>query len=155
VKIAEDGVEAERAIKGGEEVASTAENALNADKAAGSAGTVKDGPEIPNAGKQAQDPVHGPYSHLEDSKSVGAGKKYTGAQKAKIYEANRARNDGVLRSDKSGIELEQPRKSTQGVTPPSNEARVDHNNARSKGGSNSYENARVLSRQENREKSDK
>jgi hypothetical protein len=158
LKLAEDGVEAERAIKGGEEVASTAENAekaLNADKTAGSAGVVKDGPEIPNAGKQAEDEVHGPYSYLEDSKSVGAGKKYTGAQKAKIYEANRARNNGVLRSDGSGIELEQPRKSAEGVTPPSNEAQVDHNYPRSKGGSNTYENARVLSRQENREKSDK
>ena len=156
VKIAEDGVKAERAIKDGKEVANTAENAekrLHVDKAAG--GTVKDGPEIANTGKPAENSVRGPYSHLEDSPSVGAGKKYTAAQKSKIYEANKERNDGLLRSDKSGMELEQPRKSASGVKPPGNEAQIDHNYPRSKGGPNSFDNAQVLSRKENREKSDK
>jgi len=64
-------------------------------------------------------------------------------------------NNGVVTSDKSGTELVKPRKSTKGVTPNTNEWQIDHVDPKSKGGSNSYGNAQVLSRTENREKSNK
>jgi 5-methylcytosine-specific restriction endonuclease McrA len=45
--------------------------------------------------------------------------------------------------------------SQKGVTPPANEWQIDHIDPKNNGGSNSYDNAQVLSRQENRLKSDK
>ena len=96
--------------------------------------------------------VRGPYASLEDSAGVGAGKPYTQAQKQAIYDANRARNEGVLRSDQTGTVLAPSEKSRKGVSTPANAAQVDHRKARSKGGSNSYGNAQVLSAKENREK---
>jgi RHS repeat-associated protein len=94
----------------------------------------------------------GPYDHIPDGASVGPGKVFTQSQKAQIYEANRLRNGGVLRSDCSGCELVPSQKSVKGVSTPRNAAQVDHNLARSRGGSSSFRNARVLSAEENRTK---
>lgn len=91
----------------------------------------------------------GNYNHLVDHPSVGPGKPFTQTQKGNILEANMERNNGVLRSDISGEELVRPQQHTRGVTPPGNEAHIDHVIERSQGGANSYENARVLSRTEN------
>ncbi len=91
----------------------------------------------------------GNYNHLVDHPSVGPGKHYTQTQKGNILEANMERNGGVLRSDISGEELVRPQQHTRGVTPPNNEAHVDHVVERAQGGPNSYSNARVLSREEN------
>ena len=64
-------------------------------------------------------------------------------------------NDGLLRSDMDGSLLEKAAKSEKGVTPPPNEAQIDHINAKSKGGTNDpSENAQVLSRKQNRDKWD-
>jgi len=98
--------------------------------------------------------VHGPYSHLEDHSSVDSGKDFTRSQKQKILDANRERNGGVLKSDQSGEELVAAKKSEKGVTPPENEVQVDHHDPKANGGSNSFSNARVLSRKENNDKSD-
>jgi RHS repeat-associated protein len=101
----------------------------------------------------------GPYSNLADSAGVGPGKLFTQAQKANIYEQNMANNAGVLRSDLDGQALVAPSKSQAGVTPPSNEAQVDHIIPRNPAdptvqpGSNSYKNAQVLSREQNIDKS--
>ncbi|CAB3748826.1 tRNA nuclease CdiA-2 [Paraburkholderia solisilvae] len=104
---------------------------------------------------------NGPYSNLTDSPRVGPGKNFTAAQKQKIYQQNMESNGGVLRSDMDGAELVMPTKSQKGVTPPSNEAQIDHivprNAADADGaqGTNSYSNAQVLSRDQNRQKSNK
>ena len=101
----------------------------------------------------------GPYSNLMDSPSVGPGKNFTRTQKAKIYQQNMDRNNGVLRSDLDGQELVFPQKSQAGVTPPSNEAQIDHIVPRKPAdpdapvGTNSYSNGQILSREQNRQKS--
>lgn len=106
-------------------------------------------------------PIRGPYSNLKDSPTVGPGKNFTRAQKTNIYQQNMNSNGGVLRSDLDGQELVMPKKSQSGVTPPLNEAQIDHivpgNLADSAlgQGTNSYGNAQILSREQNRQKSNK
>ena len=100
----------------------------------------------------------GPYSGLEDPPGVAAGKDFTPAQKKKIINTNKARNGGEVKSDDPSDpypNLVKPRKSTKGVTPPPNEWQIDHVIPKSKGGTNSYDNAKVISRYKNRLKWDK
>ncbi len=96
----------------------------------------------------------GLYGHLTDPPGVAAGKDFTRAQRAEIIASNRSRNRGVVRSDKSGAELTQPTPCRPGSTHEPNEWAVDHVVPKSKGGTNSYTNAQVLSRAENTVKSD-
>jgi hypothetical protein len=60
------------------------------------------------------------------------------------------RNNGKVLSDQSGKELVKPLKSQKGVTPEPNEWQIDHIDAKDIGGTNSFLNAQVLSREENR-----
>ncbi|EKE19463.1 MAG: hypothetical protein ACD_9C00006G0002 [uncultured bacterium] len=109
--------------------------------------------------QQTTGEVKGPYSHLEDPESIAPGKDYTPSQKKKILEENRRKNNGVLRDDETGEILSEPQKSQKGVTPPTNEAQVDHIKPKNpkdenvEPGSNSYSNARVISRERNIQKS--
>ncbi len=133
---------------------------LNAGKAAKGAGKAANnaaegaGKAAKGTGKAAEGAgsVDRPYSSIGDSSSVGPGKKFTKVQKDNIIQENMRRNDGVVRSDLSGTELTRPQKSQSGVKPDSNEWQIDHIDPRSKGGANSYGNAQVLSRKENRTK---
>jgi hypothetical protein len=105
---------------------------------------------------------NGPYSYLksEDPPNVAAGKNFTTAQKARIIAENRKRNKdengiGRVTSDDSGKQLVIPKKSKKGVAPLPHEWQIDHIIPRDRGGNNSYANAQVLSRRENRSKSNK
>jgi hypothetical protein len=104
----------------------------------------------------AAPPWKGPAdcSSLRNPRSAGPGKKVTADQKAAIYARNRQQNAGLLRDDVTGEVLVEPQKSVSGVTPPQNEAQIDHIQPRSKGGSNEYDNLQVASRKANRAKSD-
>jgi len=112
-----------------------------------------------SARARATEAAGGPYSNLIDPPSMGPGKRYTKVQRANIYQQNMRINGGVLRSDVTGRELVMPSKSRSGVTPPENEAQIDHMNPlvpsdpSGTPGSNSYKNALVLSRVHNRAKS--
>jgi len=97
----------------------------------------------------------GPGEAVDAAAIVKAGKAFTQAQKKLILDANKAKNGGKLTSDMSGDELVPACKSQKGVTPPPNEAQVDHIVPKSQGGANSADNAQVLSRTENRAKSNK
>lgn len=76
-------------------------------------------------------------------------------QKERMQAANMKANEGKLIDDFSGDELVLPTKSKKGVTPPPNEAQVDHGIPASLGGDNSYENLRITSRKHNRNKSNR
>ena len=97
----------------------------------------------------------GPYGHLEDHPSVNSGKDFTQTQKKNILAENTARNSGEIRDDRTGELLVPSQQSLKGVTPPSNEAHVDHVYPASEGGPNSYANAEVRSRANNIEKSNR
>jgi len=94
------------------------------------------------------------YSSIKNPVDVGPGKNFTLRQKQDALELNKAANGGVVRSDLSGIILTKPQKSQRGVTPDINEWQFDHITPKSCGGTNCSSNLQILSRQENRFKSD-
>lgn len=100
-----------------------------------------------------------PYRHLEDPPGVGKGKDFTKAQRKKIIEENKRLNGGTVKTDDPQADyfdkLTKPSKSKRGVTPRQDEWQIDHIIPKDKGGTNSYKNARVISRKLNREKSNK
>ena len=93
------------------------------------------------------------YSSIPDPTNIGVA-NFTLAQKQAALELNRAANGGVVRSDLSGTVLTQPQKSQRGVTPDPNEWQFDHITEKNCGGTNCSSNLQILSRQENRAKSD-
>ena len=95
------------------------------------------------------------YSDILDSKTVGPGKVFTPAQKAKILEKNRNANGGLLRSDIDGTILDAPAKDMPGTKTNMNSAQVDHKIAKSKRGTNSNSNAQVVSKEQNTKKATK
>jgi hypothetical protein len=86
---------------------------------------------------------------------AGTGKLFTRKDKREAIAENRAKNNGELRSDQSGELLVPSKQSQKGVTPPHNEAQVDHIIPVSHGGGRSPENRQVLGRRENAVKSNR
>ena len=89
-----------------------------------------------------------------------AGKKRTGARftqndKAVVKQDNASRNEGKNRCEDCGVETVQAEQHKKGVTPPKNEAHVDHIVPRAKGGPSEPDNGQVLCRECNIKKSDK
>jgi RHS repeat-associated protein len=101
----------------------------------------------------------GPYSHLQDPPNVGPRKEFEPEQKEAIYQENMRRNGGVLRDDETGEELQRVGAYKRGEKVPANAAQIDHIIPRNPAdptiapGTNSYSNARVISRVSNRAKS--
>jgi RHS repeat-associated protein len=91
----------------------------------------------------------GDYSNLKEPRNVGEGKNTTFSQRQRILEQNKINNNGELRSDGDGRKLDAPSKINKGEKANMNQAEVDHINPKSKGGSNSNENLRVISKEEN------
>ena len=94
------------------------------------------------------------YSKIENPSYVGPGRDFSFKQKQQALELNRESNGGTVKSDQSGAVLVPPQKSQRGVTPSANEWQVDHKTAKNCGGANCSSNIQILSRQENRIKSD-
>jgi RHS repeat-associated protein len=99
-------------------------------------------------------PTTSGYAHLRDPSNVGV-KPFTRRQHREALAANRAANQGVLRSDRSGRILAQPQQSKRGRTPPINEANLDHVVPMDAQGTNSYRNLQILARDENLTKRNK
>ncbi len=84
-----------------------------------------------------------------------SGKDFTAKGKAEVISANKAANGGVVVCEGCGVKTVPAKKSTKGVTPPSNETQIDHIHPKSKGGDGSPANGQVLCRGCNRKKADK
>lgn len=85
---------------------------------------------------------------------VEEGRVYTKAQKDAIYKENMRRNNGELRDDVTGKILQRQERSVAGYKKPLNGSEIDHIFAKLNGGSNSFENARVINWKTNLTKSD-
>ncbi|NVJ92871.1 MAG: hemagglutinin repeat-containing protein [Methylocystaceae bacterium] len=73
-------------------------------------------------------------------------KDFTKAGKENVRDINRELNKGVEKCENCGIEVINPQQSKKGVTPPQNEAHVDHIKRKSEGGSGTPDNGQVLCR---------
>jgi len=96
--------------------------------------------------------AEGKYSNLKEPRNVGDGKKTTPAQRQRILEENKKQNGGKMKSDGDGRPLNPPKQNQKGQKADMNQAEVDHAKPRSKGGSNSNSNQRVISKEENLKK---
>lgn len=83
-----------------------------------------------------------------------AGKAFTRAGKAEVKAENAAAHEGKLVCENCGGETVPAQQSKPGVTPPGNEAHVDHVVPRSKGGNRSPDSGQILCRDCNLEKGD-
>jgi hypothetical protein len=94
-----------------------------------------------------------------DAPQVLAGKRaglpFTRKGKVAVKTENAERNDGKNRCENCGVEAVPAKQHQKGVTPPKNEAQVDHVVPRAKGGEGEPDNGQVLCRDCNIKKSDK
>ena len=80
------------------------------------------------------------------------GKPFTKQGKQTVKDQNAAKNSGQVKCENCGAETVPGKQHQKGVTPPGNEAHVDHVVPKSKGGSGTPDNGQVLCRDCNLEK---
>jgi 5-methylcytosine-specific restriction endonuclease McrA len=80
---------------------------------------------------------------------------FTKKGKTTVNQKNAEQNDGKNQCENCGVDTVPGQQHTKGVTPPDNEAQVDHVIPRAKGGDGAPENGQVLCRECNIKKSDK
>jgi len=109
----------------------------------------------PKAGGVTKSGWKGPtnYSSVKDPRNL-VNTKPTPRQVRDMKALNNQHNGGVLRSDLDGTHLVDSKKSMKGVTPPSNEAQIDHIRAVANGGTRTNSNLQIISRKQNRDKWD-
>ncbi len=83
------------------------------------------------------------------------GKDFTPAGKRQVKHDNSDRNNGQMKCEKCGKDVNPAIKHEKDVSPPNNEAHVDHKIPKSKDGSGTPENGQILCRTCNLEKSNK
>ncbi|WIG93709.1 HNH endonuclease signature motif containing protein [Myxococcus sp. SDU36] len=88
----------------------------------------------------------------DKDKKDRSGKAFTKRQKTIVKDRNAKENDGKIRCVNCDVETVPGKRHQKGVTPPTNEAHVDHKRARSKGGAGDVENGQVLCRKCNLKK---
>ena len=115
-------------------------------------GNIRITPRNPPPGQPG--PWKGPtdYSKIPNPKNVDASTKPTPRQRSEMLKANREHNDGILRDDRTGEVMVESQKSQKGVTPPQNEAQVDHIKPVDKGGTRAQDNLELRTRKNNRDK---
>lgn len=86
--------------------------------------------------------------YFVDPPDVAPGNEFSDTQRTNILNKNRQLNGGVIKSDLSGLTLDDSVSVGDPLKP-----NIDHIFPKSRGGSNSYSNAKVLSGPENRSKS--
>jgi RHS repeat-associated protein len=80
------------------------------------------------------------------SETDRSGKDFTKAGKDAVKDVNAEKNGGAMKCANCGQPVENGAQHTKGVTPPSNEAHVDHIDPKAKGGSGTPANGQVLCR---------
>lgn len=95
---------------------------------------------------------------LEENRGLAAGKRagmpFTKKGKAVVKQRNASENDGKNRCENCGVETVPAKQHEKNVTPPANEAHVDHVVPKAKGGEGEPDNGQVLCRDCNIKKSD-
>jgi RHS repeat-associated protein len=81
------------------------------------------------------------------NKQDRSGKDFTQAGKEVVKDANKVKNDGKMKCEGCGVEVQPAKKHETGKTPPANEAHVDHIIRKREGGRGNPDNGQVLCRQ--------
>ncbi len=107
-----------------------------------------------DAGKDAAEGAGRDAGTTAAKQGKRAGKDFTDSGRDKVYEENLERNGGKHKCDYCGQDV-QRRPSKSGVPGKPDDAQIDHEYPKSRGGEGSPPNGRVACRRCNRDKSDK
>lgn len=112
-------------------------------------------PLLESVTPDGQSGIAGKEKDKDKNKKDRSGKAFTKRQKDVVKERNAKENDGKIRCVNCNVETVAGKRHRKGVTPPSNEAHVDHKLAKSKGGAGEVDNGQVLCRKCNLKKGNK